>query len=227
MIPNRSHRQLKDRRAPRERTPHRPRRCCKSFGGARLGCLAPHALLHERLQPAPAGEERKMSTKTCLAMLCASCLSLACCSSASTTTRDGATIRDTRRDDAATPPSDGHSTIDATDLLQTDLSTSDGFASDASGDTSATDASLSDAIVADANASAITHCGSKQCNAATEICVVDVQQLGPVYNCRAVPSSCTSNRSCACVGSSVCLRPYVLCSNNVAPNVVSCSCPTC
>jgi hypothetical protein len=74
-----------------------------------------------------------------------------------------------------------------------------------------------------------TACGpSLTCASATEICV----ESGPVgpsstFACKPVPSGCTANRTCACVGSALCTGAFNTCHDVNTPNVIYCECPGC
>jgi len=71
-----------------------------------------------------------------------------------------------------------------------------------------------------------TPCGSLSCNRATEVCVQQVAWT-TTYVCKPLPSGCSQNRNCACVGSSVCTGIYTLCSDTSLDNTVNCDCPNC
>jgi hypothetical protein len=74
----------------------------------------------------------------------------------------------------------------------------------------------------------VTVCGTKTCNASTEICV-QKEPVGPSisYDCVAVPAGCETNRTCACVKSTVCVGAYNVCTDINTPNTVHCECPNC
>jgi len=132
--------------------------------------------------------------------------------------------------------SDDNGNVTPDTVAQSDLSQSDGQVSDTIAPDGvpdgppATPDGNTDATVAEAGADAgTTACGTKTCNAATEICVETVQQIGPKYDCKAVPAGCESDRTCACLGAQVCDQsPYLTCGDGAAgSNKVSCSCPNC
>jgi hypothetical protein len=74
-----------------------------------------------------------------------------------------------------------------------------------------------------------TSCGpSLACAAATEICV----ESGPVgpgstFACKPVPAGCTANRTCACVGGTLCTGAFDTCHDVNTPNTIYCECPAC
>lgn len=73
-----------------------------------------------------------------------------------------------------------------------------------------------------------TACGTKTCQTATEVCVRTDQQIGPKFDCVAVPSGCEQDRTCNCLGSHVCTSVYNYCADGPAgSNMVSCSCINC
>lgn len=64
-----------------------------------------------------------------------------------------------------------------------------------------------------------------QCDLGTQVCVKQTTQLGPSYNCVAIPEACGDSPSCACLGASVCVAPYDTCSDTALG--IDCSCPAC
>jgi hypothetical protein len=69
----------------------------------------------------------------------------------------------------------------------------------------------------------VGHCG--QC-APGQACVAEATQVGPIYHCVDVPESCDGDTSCACLGESVCVGVFNLCSDAAAGHL-ECHCPTC
>jgi hypothetical protein len=74
-----------------------------------------------------------------------------------------------------------------------------------------------------------TPCGSKTCNAATEICVAVGVRLSSGIGCQAPPAGCEplSQRTCACAAA-ICKEsinaPFTRCVDN-ATNSIFCTCP--
>ena len=66
--------------------------------------------------------------------------------------------------------------------------------------------------------------GCEQCGD-DQACVAEVAQLGPVYHCVELPDSCNGTADCACLGDSVCVGSFNLCSDSA--NGIECHCPAC
>jgi hypothetical protein len=47
------------------------------------------------------------------------------------------------------------------------------------------------------------------------------------YTCQPLPGGCASDRSCGCVGATLCTGTFDHCSNNPAPNTITCECLAC
>lgn len=73
-----------------------------------------------------------------------------------------------------------------------------------------------------------TACGTMQCQAASQICVIETP-VGPGqrYSCQDVPAACTSDRSCACAGATLCAGTFDVCSDAPDDNTIVCECPQC
>jgi hypothetical protein len=80
------------------------------------------------------------------------------------------------------------------------------------------------------DAPSTTGCGTgPPCDFATEICVVSTP-VGPgeAYDCVAVPAGCTGDRTCDCVGDTLCTGTFDTCTDRPATaNTVACECPQC
>lgn len=74
-----------------------------------------------------------------------------------------------------------------------------------------------------------TPCGPNglACDAATEVCVAR-QPVGPgiAYSCEPVPAGCASDRTCGCVGQTLCQGSFDVCSDS-GQNQIICECPVC
>ena len=64
------------------------------------------------------------------------------------------------------------------------------------------------------------------CDATHFVCVSNIARV-PTHHCVDLPKQCASDRSCACLGESVCISPYVLCADSAATNQIDCECPNC
>jgi hypothetical protein len=60
-----------------------------------------------------------------------------------------------------------------------------------------------------------------------QICVVNKEEAPVGQECKALPRKCASDRTCACVGTSVCVGVYNLCHDYPADNTVVCECTSC
>ena len=69
----------------------------------------------------------------------------------------------------------------------------------------------------------VTDCAD--CDPGTHVCVEDVTQLGPRYHCVPLPPQCNGDKTCACMGSAVCVGAFNQCVDG--PDGISCNCPTC
>jgi hypothetical protein len=71
-------------------------------------------------------------------------------------------------------------------------------------------------------------CGpTLSCDTASEVCVAGVQGgPGLFHACEPVPTGCEADRSCRCVGASLCQRPSDTCTDN-GPNSIACVCLPC
>jgi hypothetical protein len=76
----------------------------------------------------------------------------------------------------------------------------------------------------------MTPCGAGDlsCNEATEICVVNTP-VGPgeQVSCMPLPAGCATDRTCGCVGATLCVGSFDVCSERAAPNTIACECPSC
>ena len=83
-------------------------------------------------------------------------------------------------------------------------------------------------ILACTSTSTPTPCGpTLTCDRATEVCVAR-EQGGPgvIHSCEPVPTGCESDRSCRCVGASLCQPPSSTCED-IGPNSITCLCRLC
>ena len=89
-----------------------------------------------------------------------------------------------------------------------------------------TDASPDGGLGVDAGGS--TQCGMIICDPTTEICV-ESGPIGPTsaFDCVAVPPGCEGNRTCACVGATLCTGTFDSCFDSPAANTVLCECLGC
>jgi hypothetical protein len=72
-------------------------------------------------------------------------------------------------------------------------------------------------------------CGDSKCNAATEVCVIEIAPLlDRAAQCRPVPTACGSlnARDCACLHS-MCTGEFSTCVGANTPNTILCECPGC
>lgn len=81
-----------------------------------------------------------------------------------------------------------------------------------------------DCVPAD-ECTSVNGCGV--CNSNGFACALYSTQLGPIAHCVTVPKACGGNSSCSCLGKTVCLSPYGLCSDFSGVLGVSCDCPVC
>jgi len=58
-------------------------------------------------------------------------------------------------------------------------------------------------------------------------CADYATRLGPEAHCVTVPSGCGDNATCACLGPTVCTKPFSSCGDLSGVRGVSCTCPTC
>ncbi len=76
----------------------------------------------------------------------------------------------------------------------------------------------------DAQEATRTECGPERtCDAKREVCV-HKGEFGhqEFYGCQLVPPGCEDDRSCACMGSTVCKAPFERCHDSAAANAVAC-----
>ena len=74
-----------------------------------------------------------------------------------------------------------------------------------------------------------TGCGTgPPCNYATEICVISTP-VGPgeSYACQPLPAGCDDDRTCGCVGATLCTGAFDTCTDRIPENTVACECPQC
>lgn len=66
-----------------------------------------------------------------------------------------------------------------------------------------------------------------QCEFTTSVCVIETP-VGPAMrsSCQPVPTGCEADRSCDCVGATLCQAPFDLCQDG-ADNQVTCECVNC
>lgn len=72
-----------------------------------------------------------------------------------------------------------------------------------------------------------TPCGpTLSCDATREVCV-RYESWTTTYKCAPLKPGCEQDRSCNCLGKSVCDSLYNICHQTSAPNTLACSCPNC
>ena len=69
----------------------------------------------------------------------------------------------------------------------------------------------------------VTDCS--QCG--PELACVVADSLTDTFHCAAPAPSCPGDRSCACLGPSVCITPFGKCADSTPDRAVHCSCSTC
>jgi hypothetical protein len=83
-------------------------------------------------------------------------------------------------------------------------------------------------VLACLSSSTPTPCGPElSCDTATQVCVAD-EPVGPaiVYACEPVPAGCERDRSCRCVGASLCQPPFTACQDR-GRDSITCVCRLC
>jgi hypothetical protein len=71
----------------------------------------------------------------------------------------------------------------------------------------------------------VTSCAS--CDPVLYVCVVYETQLEPYHHCVELPKACQDERNCDCLGMSVCVDPFWMCTDPGVRNQVKCQCPEC
>ncbi len=104
-------------------------------------------------------------------------------------------------------------TSDTTTSADTGTSTGPGTDSDGGGSTSSSGGSETGAE--------LTPCGVRPCDSATEICVERAEGGPSIRDCEPVPAGCEADRTCACVGETLCTVGLAECTD-VDANVVFC-----
>jgi hypothetical protein len=71
----------------------------------------------------------------------------------------------------------------------------------------------------------VTSCAD--CITATTACAGYQTKAGNQAHCVTIPAACGGNASCACMGPTVCVGPFTICTDFSGLKGVSCGCPTC
>ena len=92
-----------------------------------------------------------------------------------------------------------------------DVGSGDAGGDDAGGDDAGDDDAGSDDAGADASTG--TPCGETMCDPATEVCF-ECACGGPMsFSCTPVPSACSEDRSCTCIGPELCTTGLMECTD--------------
>ena len=77
----------------------------------------------------------------------------------------------------------------------------------------------------------VSQCASvsscEQCDQSSQLCVKDSGEEYTAYHCVNLPDECKDDRSCACMGKSVCVGDFDECVDDPVENRLTCSCSLC